>query len=182
MPAMVAPPYGSKQPYRAKAEALASSDAVALALHRLSVESRPAASSALTLQPSAHNNELTKLLRMLSRNHRLLFSLVAGVLLWRAARIALKRRVRSQMLAAKPLHSLCAACARSVVPTVPLTPVTEEALSDSADVPAASAAARCEVCVEAESRERLLLSRAAGACGSAAVLYLAWRASRPRRR
>ena len=85
------------------------------------------------------------------------------------------------MLAAKPLHSLCAACARSVVPTVPLTPVTEEALSDSADVPAAGAAARCEVCVEAESRERLLLIRAAGACGSAAVLYLAWRASRPRR-
>ena len=78
--------------------------------------------------------------------------------------------------------NLCAACARSVVPTVPLTPVTEEALSDSADVPAASAAARCEVCVEAESRERLLLGRAAGACGSAAVLYLAWRASRPRRR
>ena len=180
MPAMVAPPYGTKQPYRAKAEALASSDAVALALHRLSVESRPAASSALTLQPSAHN--VTKLLQMLSRNHRLLFSLVAGVLLWRAARIALKRRVRSQMLAAKPLHSLCAACARSVVPTVPLTPVTEEALSDSADVPAASAAARCEVCVEAESRERLLLGRAAGACGSAAVLYLAWRASRPTRR
>ena len=181
MPAMVAPPYGSKQPYRAKAEALASSDAVALALHRLSVESRPAASSALTPQPAALH-DLTKLLRMLSRNHRLLFSLVAGVLLWRAARIALKRRVRAQMLAAKPLHSLCAACARSVVPTVPLTPVTEEALSDSADVPAASAAARCEVCVEAESRERLLLGRAAGACGSAAVLYLAWRASRPRRR
>ena len=181
MPAMVAPPYGVKQPYRAKAEALASSDAVALALHRLSVESRPAASSALTLQPAALH-DLTTRLRMLSRNHRLLFSLVAGVLLWRAARIALKRRVRSQMLAAKPLHSLCAACARSVVPTVPLTPVTEEALSDSADVPAASAAARCEVCVEAESRERLLLSRAAGACGSAAVLYLAWRASRPRRR
>ena len=89
MPAMVAPPYGTKQPYRAKAEALASSDAVALALHRLSVESRPAASSALTLQPSAHN--LTKLLRMLSRNHRLLFSVVTAVLLWRAARAALKR-------------------------------------------------------------------------------------------
>ena len=180
MPAMVAPPYGTKQPYRAKAEALASSDAVALALHRLSVESRPAASSALTLQPSA-NNELLRILRLIAGKHRLLFSLVAGVLLWRAARIALKRRVRAQMLAAKPLHSLCAACARSVVPTVPLTPVTEEALSDSADVPAASAAARCEVCVEAESRERLLLGRAAGACGSAAVLYLAWRASRPRR-
>ena len=178
---MVPPPYGSKQPYRAKAEALASSDAVALALHRLSVESRPAASSALTLQPAALT-DLTKLLRMLSRNHRLLFSVVTGVLLWRAARAALKRRVRAQMLAAKPLHSLCAACARSVVPTVPLTPVTEEALSDSADVPAASAAARCEVCVEAESRERLLLGRAAGACGSAAVLYLVWRASRPRRR
>ena len=181
MPAMVAPPYGSKQPYRAKAESLASSDAVALALHRLSVESRPAASSALTLQPSAHN-DLKTLLRMLSRNHRLMLSLVTAILLWRAARAALKRRVRAQMLAAKPLHSLCAACARSVVPTVPLTPVTEEALSDSADVPAAGAAARCEVCVEAESRERLLLSRAAGACGSAAVLYLAWRASRPRRR
>ena len=181
MPAMVAPPYGARQPYRAKAEALASSDAVALALHRLSVESGPAASSALTLQPSAHN-ELTWLLRKLAGKHRLLFSLVAGVLLTRAARAALKRRVRAQMLAAKPLHSLCAACARSVVPTVPLTPVTEEALPDSADVPAAGAAARCEVCVEAESRERLLLIRAAGACGSAAVLYLAWRASRPRRR
>ena len=73
---MVAPPYGTKQPYRAKAEALASSDAVALALHRLSVESRPAASSALTPQPAALH-DLTKLLRMLSRNHRLLFSLVA---------------------------------------------------------------------------------------------------------
>jgi len=180
---MVAPPYGTKQPYRAKAESLASSDAVALALHRLSVESRPAASSALTPQPAAHDlAKLLQMLRSVSRNHRLLFSVVTAVLLWRAARAALKRRVRAQMLAAKPLHSLCAACARSVVPTVPLTPVTEEALSDSADVPAASAAARCEVCVEAESRERLLLGRAAGACGSAAVLYLAWRASRPRRR
>ena len=175
---MVAPPYGARQPYRAKAEALASSDAVALALHRLSVESRPAASSALTLQPAALT-DLTKLLRMLSRTHRPLVSVVTGVLLWRAARAALKRRVRAQMLAAKPLPR-CAQPVRSVVPTVPLTPVTEEALSDSAHVPAASAAARCEVCVEAESRERLLLGRAAGACGSAAVLY-AWRASRPRR-
>ena len=81
---MVAPPYGSKQPYRAKAEALASSDAVALALHRLSVESRPAASSALTLQPSAHN-ELLRILRLMAGKHRLLFSLVAGagIILWR---------------------------------------------------------------------------------------------------